>query len=471
MKRILRICVFCLPVLVLVLGLLTVTLVAAAENAQTPPSESAPAISPESRPAGEAVPDPSGAGLQMLWALIGIFFGGMALNLTPCVYPLIPVTISYFGAKSFGEAKSPGRIVALHGLLYVLGLAAMNSMLGVVAALSGRMLGNLLQNPLTLIFVALILVLFACSMFGAWEFRLPSIVTGTASRTFAGYFGSLFIGLTLGIVAAPCIGPFVVGILVWVAGTGDPVSGFLVFFSLSLGMGVPLFVLAILSGRLKSLPRSGEWMLWVRKLLGWVLLGMASYFVRPVMPGTSGILLTAALLLAAGVHLGFIDRSSARFQAFRFIKAGTGVLGIVLALYVGSSPFLVGEGVKWTPYTEKALEDAIASGRPVVVDFYADWCAPCRMMDRLTFRDAGVMEAAERDFVMIRVDLTRREENSSQKLARRFRVMGVPTVVFLEPGGAENRELRVSEFTEPDRFLARMKEVGKAGGAAGTEKK
>ena len=218
---------------------------------------------------------------------MGVLAGGIALNLTPCVYPLIPITVSYFGGRS---GQGQGRLV-LHGILYIGGLSLTNSILGVVAALTGGLMGAMLQNPVVLIVIAAILVFFATSLLGFWELRLPEGLTRLASKSYTGYFGTLFMGLTLGVVAAPCIGPFVLGLLTWVASMGSPWLGFIIFFTLSLGLGLPLFLLAIFSGKIDKLPRSGEWMLWVRKLMGWVLVGMAAYFIRPLFPETWGIFL------------------------------------------------------------------------------------------------------------------------------------------------------------------------------------
>ena len=167
-------------------------------------------------------------GWAMLWTLLGIFGGGIALNLTPCVYPLIPITASYFGGRS-GEGR--GNLFG-HGACYIGGLAITNSTLGVVAALTGGMMGAMLQHPAVLAGVGAVLVIFATSLFGLWELRLPAGLTQAASRSYGGYLGSIFMGLTLGVVAAPCIGPFVLGLLTWVAGVGSPLLGFLVFFTL-----------------------------------------------------------------------------------------------------------------------------------------------------------------------------------------------------------------------------------------------
>ena len=226
--------------------------------------------------------------------------GGMALNLTPCVYPLIPITVSYFGGLSGGSRR---RLVA-HGLFYLGGLAVTNTVLGVAAALTGGLMGAMLQNPVVLVVIAGILLVFATSLFGFWELRLPQSLTQAATKSYAGFFGTLFMGLTLGLVAAPCIGPFVLGLLTWVASQGSAWLGFAVFFTLSLGLGLPLFFLALFSGSLEKLPRSGEWMIWVRKLMGWVLVGLAVHFLRPLLPASWGIILLGLIALAAGVHLG-----------------------------------------------------------------------------------------------------------------------------------------------------------------------
>ncbi len=405
---------------------------------------------------GDALAALAGAGFNMFWLISGLFLGGMALNLTPCVYPLIPVTISYFSAKSIDVKTGRGQTF-VHALLYVLGIALMNSMLGVFAALSGRLLGTVLEHPLTLVLVALVMFMFALSMFGVWEFRLPASITSIAARNYAGYFGSLVMGLTLGIVAAPCIGPFVAGVLVMVAKRGDPVFGFWVFFSLSMGMGLPLFVLALLSGQLSRLPKSGEWMLWVRKVMGWVMIGAAAYFISHLMPGALGIGLLSATALAAGFHLGWIESTGVRSGPFRWIKKGVGIVCICLACALIWSA-IPSEAVKWTPFSDGVLAEAKESGKPVIIDFYADWCSPCRRLDKLAFHDRSIIDAASKDFIMIRVDLTHRGK-ANETLVRHYNVRGVPTVIFLEPGGDEKTDLRIIDVVPPGEFLKRMNQL------------
>jgi len=392
-------------------------------------------------------------GWAMIWTLLGIFAGGMALNLTPCIYPLIPITVSYFGGRS-GKSQLIG-----HGLCYIAGLSITNSVLGVVAALTGGLMGAMLQNPFVLVGVATILVVFATSLFGFWELRLPSGIVQAASQSYAGYLGTLFMGLSLGVVAAPCIGPFVLGLLTWVGSMGDPYLGFLVFFTLSLGLGLPLFFLAIFSGHIDKLPRSGEWMLWVRKLMGWVLVGMAAYFVRPILPKTMEIFVLAAVALAAGLHLGWIDRSRAGFRAFEWFKGMVGVAGLVIATLLIGTWVLQGPGVAWQSYSDQIVAEAQRSGKPVIMDFSADWCAPCRELDEVTFHHAEVVKQAKRNFVMIKLDLTRKGNPVHENLLRQYGVKGVPTVVFLDGQGNERGDLRLVDFLPPDQFLIRMAEV------------
>jgi thiol:disulfide interchange protein DsbD len=391
------------------------------------------------------------SGWALLWKILGVFVGGMALNLTPCVYPLIPLTISCFGGR---EVRSRGELI-IHGLLYLGGLSLTNSILGVIAALTGGLMGAMLQSPWVLVGVAAILVFFASSLFGFWELRLPAALTRAAARSFAGYFGSLFMGLTLGVVAAPCIGPFVLGLLAWVASQGSARLGFVVFFALSLGLGLPLFFLAIFSGSLEWLPRSGEWLLWVRKLMGWVLVGMAAYFVGPVLPKAARVILPAAVALTAGLHLGWLDRTTACFRGFKALKAGAGLAGLAIAAALLGSLLLAGPGVTWEPYSERLLAEAREKQKAVVLDFYATWCTPCREMEEITFHHPEVVNLAARDFSMVRVDITR-QDPVNQRVLREFAVKGVPTIIFLDRRGKERKDLRVTGYLPPEEFLKRL---------------
>jgi thiol:disulfide interchange protein DsbD len=393
-----------------------------------------------------------GAGLWL--TLLGIFLGGMALNLTPCVYPLIPITVSYFGGRSGEKGGRP----VLHGILYMLGLAATNASLGAAAALSGGMLGSVLQNPLVLMLVAVILVGLATSFFGLWEIRIPSGLMKMSSRSFGGYFGTFFMGLTLGIVAAPCLGPFLLGLLTFVGQLGNPVLGILYFFVLSLGLGLPLAVLGVFSSSLERLPLSGEWMVWIRKCFGWILIGMAGYVVLPLLhqPVVKSAV-AGAVMLGAGLHLGWVEKSRSAWRGFGFVKRGVGLLLLTAAAILFLAAPQIRTGIKWVPYDASLLKQAASRGRPVLLDFYADWCSPCRAMDKEVFSDSEVVNLS-RSFLNMRMDLTTRQP-AQEKILRKYGVRGVPTTIFINREGLEERDLRIEQYTGKDEVLLRMRKL------------
>ena len=405
-----------------------------------------------SAPAGTVnAASPIQSGFGLICTLLGVFLGGMALNLTPCVYPIIPITVSYFGSRGGGKGS-----VLAHSLCYVGGLALTNSLLGVAAALTGGLMGAALQNPFVLVAVAVVLLAFAASLFGFWELRLPSGLTQSASRSFAGYFGSVFMGLTMGVVAAPCIGPFVLGLLTWVASSGSALLGFTVFFTLSLGLGLPLLFLALFSGRLERLPRAGEWMVWVRRLMGWVLVGMAFHFVRPIFPPDVGLFLLAAVALVAGIDLGWRTVIAGGSRGFAWLRFGVGVLGILLALTLVGGRILRGPGMPWHPYTDELVAAAHQKGNPVIIDFSAAWCTPCRRLEDETFHDKRVVALATAQFTVVKVDLTSSGNPLNERLLREYVIKGVPTIIFLGTDGRELPALRLVDYLPADGFLARM---------------
>jgi len=393
---------------------------------------------------------PIGTGFWL--TLLGIFLGGMALNLTPCIYPLIPITVSYFGGKS---KEIQGRTF-VHGTLYVSGLAITNSILGLTASLTGSMMGRLLQEPLVLMLIAGVLTFLALSFFDIWELHLPSSVNRLASKNFGGYFGTFFMGLTLGIVAAPCLGPFMLGLLTYVAQMGNPFLGFLYFFVLSIGMGLPLAVLAIFSGALKTLPMSGGWLTWIRRGLGWVLLGMAGYMLMPLISSPSGkSALIAVILVAAGLHLGWLDKTTAAVRLFPYIKKGLGVIliGIGAILFLVPSAHETDERVQWTSYSPFTLEEAARKNQPVILDFYADWCPPCKALDKKVFMDPEIVKLS-RHFVNIRIDLTT-EHPHQKKLKEKFDFKGAPTIIFINKRGVMEKD-KIESFVDRDIILKRM---------------
>jgi thiol:disulfide interchange protein DsbD len=379
--------------------------------------------------------------------LFAIFILGLALNLTPCVYPLIPITIGYFSQQS---GSSRGRRVALSSL-YVLGIAITYSALGVFSALSGKLFGSWLQHPAVLVFFALLMLVMASSMFGAFELSVPQFISRRSGGP-SGLAGALTMGLVIGIVAAPCVGPFVISLIALVSSLQSPLLGFLMFFVLALGLGLPYLLLGIFSSSASSLPRSGMWMIQVKKAMGFILIAMAFYFLRPLIGDLAFQYGVAASLLIGAAFLFFSNAPGARVWR----------LGIAVLLLVSGVAFAIPRkheaGVQWQKYDASALAAARAAGKPVIIDFYADWCLPCKEMDHKTFTDPAVIGELDR-FVRLKGDLTFSEDAGTLALTKQYAIVGAPTFVFIDSAGNESVSARLTGFVPPDRFLQHLKEV------------
>ena len=385
-----------------------------------------------------------------------VFLAGLALNTTPCVYPIIPITIGFFVNQAQGRLTR----TFLTASSYVFGMAITYSTLGVVASMTQGIFGAALQNPLVLVGLACLMVAMALSMFGLYEFRLPTSLNRLAAQkpqSTRGILGAFLMGLTMGIVAAPCIGPFVIGLLVHVGGKGDPVYGFFMFFVLSLGLGLPYLFLGIFSERLKNLPRSGQWMVTVRQIFGLILLGMALYFLNPLLGSYTSWCLAVLSSISSG-YLILVQARRAKPLAFawtlRLLGAGLAVATVLLVLTSESKP-----GISWETYSERALVQAQQDGKIVMIDVYADWCLPCKELDEYTFTDPAVRTAAQR-LVSLKLNLTTTDPDSAEERAREhFGILGVPTILFIDSTGQEHRKLRLEGFEAADRFLDRIRRM------------
>lgn len=382
--------------------------------------------------------------------LLFVFIGGLALNLTPCVYPLIPITIGYFGGQSEGKTI---RLFGM-GLLFVVGMAVTYSVIGVVTALSGAVFGSLLQNPIVIIIIALIFLILSLSMFGLYEFQLPNSWVAKAGGAKGGFYGAFFMGLTMGIVAAPCIGPFVLGLVTYVAAKADPYLGFLMFFVLALGLGFPYLLLAIFSGKLKKLPRAGEWMDGVKHIFGFILIGMALYFIIPLLPKSiSGYVLPVFMIITAFYLLVF-DKLGNGVKGFKNFKIVFSLILIALAAY-NLVPSANTNSIDWQEYSESNLSSSIGQ-TPVIIDFYADWCIPCKELDAITFSDDKVI-AESRQFLALKADMTKSLSPEVESLRNKFKIVGVPTVLILDSKGNEIN--RITGFVNPEEFIDIIKRV------------
>lgn len=435
-----------------------------------------PALDPAARPpaAGELTQFGSAGSRSsffegsILKVLIGVFIAGLALNLTPCVYPIIPITIGFFVNQNAGAGKPRLSRTFAMAATYVIGMAFTYSILGVIAAKSGGLFGAALQNPIVLIALAAIMVALSLSMFGVYEFKVPEALNRFASNSTQstnGLVGALMMGLTMGIVAAPCIGPFVLALLVEVGARGSAAYGFLLFFVLALGLGAPYLILGTFSGAIKSLPRSGLWMVTVRKLFGLVLIGMALYFLMSLMGRWTTIIFVTFFAVSA-VYLIFYESGKAKPKQFAWVLRAAGLGAAVAAVWLGWPKHVEAE-IEWQPYSEAAVAQAQREGKGVIIDTYATWCIPCKELDQVTFTDASVKREAER-FVTLKLDLTSPTAGSEQARAKdRYGIRGVPTVVFLDGAGREREDLRLEGFEKPPLFLGRMKQVPGASSASG----
>lgn len=386
----------------------------------------------------------------LLLGLLLVFLGGLALNLTPCVYPLIPITIGYFGGQSEGSTK---RLFFL-GVLYVLGMALTYSVVGVVTSLTGAIFGTLLQNPIVVIIIALIFVTLALSQFGVYEFKLPDALVMKAGGAKSGAVGAFFMGLTMGIVAAPCIGPFVIGLVTYVAAKGDPFYGFMMFFFLAVGLGTPYLFLAIFSGKIKSLPKAGDWMEGVKHIFGWILLAMALYFLGPLIPKAVNTYLLPGFAIFAALWLLFFDKMANYVKGFFYFKLVFSVLVFALGVWM-----LIPEekgSPDWEKFTIEKYEKSLQNGNKIIMDFYADWCIPCKELDQLTFSDPRVIEELK-EYDAYKIDMTKTMSDETEKIRKKFNILGMPTIILYNSSGKESK--RITGFVNAEEFLELLKEI------------
>jgi len=380
-----------------------------------------------------------------------VLLGGLALNLTPCVYPMIPLTVAYFGTRN---EDGPYRMFA-RAVAYVLGISVTYTALGVTAAMTGRLFGSALQSPYILIGISILLATLSFSMFGLYEIQAPSwLLNRIGGSTATGLAGAFAMGLVFGVVAAPCVDPFSIGLLTFVAAKADPVLGFALFFTLSLGLGLPYLLLGFFSGEIQRLPKSGLWMVWVKKVFGFILLGMPLYFLYAYLPEAEAHWFVAAYITLVGILLGFVFSGKGVPRGFEiFQKAfGTAILLGGLALFA-----LWPQPVRlpFEPYSPERMESAQKAGQKVLLDFSAEWCIPCRELELKTFPDPKVREALK-GWVLLKADLTKFDDGDTKELRKKWNVSGVPTILLIGPDGKIKDGGRIVGFIAPENLLQNL---------------
>lgn len=396
-------------------------------------------------------------------ALGMMFLAGLLTSLTPCVYPMIAITVSVFGAS---QAKSK-----LHGAglstMYVLGMCALFTPLGLVVGLTGGVFGAELSNPWIVFPLAVFLTAMAASMFGAFELSLPSSIQNRlATMGGLGPKGAFVLGLVGGLIAAPCTGPILGGLLAYISTTQNAGFGGAALFVYSLGLGLPTWLVGTFA---INLPKSGSWLEAVKSFFGIVMVGAALWFTRdfiglghlvertPTWLGVGAILLVLGFALGA-VHLSFHDASRATKarKAAGIALSIAGGLGVVL--WLGAPPVLPpGAEIEWMDDYEAARELARSENKPLLVDFGASWCGACEELDRHTFSDPRVVAEGLR-FVPVRVDLSPGQDVArGRQLLATYEQRGLPLVVMHHSSGEE--AARVTSFVEAERMLQLMREV------------
>jgi thiol:disulfide interchange protein DsbD len=412
-------------------------------------------------------------------ALLGIFLlAGLALTFTPCVLPMVPILSGIIAGQ--GETVTPLRAFTL-SLTYVLAMALTYTIAGVLAGLFGQNLQAALQNPWVLGIFALLFVALAFSMFGFYELQMPSAIQNRLAAMSNRQQGGTFVGVgVMGILSALIVGPCVtaplVAALIVIGQTGDPVRGGLALFALSMGMGLPLLLIGTSLGKL--LPRAGGWMETVKQFFGILLLGVALWFARTLLPESLGMLLWGVLTIGSALCSAHWNLLRAAWQSA--VLALPARLGhrhhrwTAMAIATRWRPLDLpraearpSESLPWRAVRsvedlDRELAAASAAGKPMMLDFSADWCVSCKEMEKYTFPDAGV-QAALADVVLLRADVTENNERD-QELLKRFGIFG-RRHRFFGPDGIERKEFRVVGYVKADKFRGHVARATAGSGA------
>lgn len=406
----------------------------------------------------------------LLPSLIFVFIAGILTSFTPCIFPMIPITLAVLG----NHAEKRTRVQNFtFSLIYVLGIATTYSIFGVIAALSGGLFGASLGNPIVLGFICILLLLMSLSMYGLFEIQVPAAIRNRfgAAKTKANPTGAYLTGLFAGIIASPCVGPVLVAILTYVSVTKNAFLGFLLLFVYALGLGLIFLVLGAYSELAKKLPRSGPWMDLFKFSLGTLMLGAFYYYLNLLVPSR---LFDAALglgLVILASTFGAFQRPQNIIKSIKkgllqaclfvgFVYLSIGIFDLrplIQSQMMGTASINKTSTIRWQEFTQEKFESALASGKPVLIDFWADWCAACHEMDQKTFTDP-VIESLSVNYVFLKYDATKDSENL-KALKAKYGIQGLPTILFFDRSGQWVSRLTLTQFEDPRAFANRLQEL------------
>lgn len=400
----------------------------------------------------------------LLFSFLFVFIAGFFTSLTPCIYPMLPITLAVLGARKT-KSRSEG---FFKSITYVLGMAFTYAVLGVLAATSGFMFGSLMSNSYFLVFLCGILFIAALSMFDVFEIQTPQFLQNrlSAQGNSTSYFAIFGTGLFSGLIVGPCVGPVLVGILGYVSQTGNILLGFGLLFTFAIGLGSLIILVGTFSGLFEKIPRSGTWMTLVKKIIGFAFLGLIVYFLSPLLKTKDLTSVASSLLFLFTLVLLSQDWKLKKLSLFeRAIWRATFVIGILIAVfstYTSHERFerLIGydgsefANTHWNVYSEEGLARAIKNEDYVVLDFYAEWCAACRELKHKTFADSRVSSYSEK-IKWFYFDSTQPSEELTN-LKKKYGILGLPTILFFDKNGMWRKDLTLTGFENVDLFIQRL---------------